>query len=186
MLDIEEKEKHSLLFIKNDFTYRREILDSNFIENSKLASANYFIATIGDNVQEEYKETIILYCIVENLDLEELTINNIKFVGREDTVQFDVMNGINTSIVYDIDKKEYIVEIQFITNRKIFDIIKTNNYFLEIIFEHKNIYGINDKRICEINFYQCFDGKGLNEVAGPLGPNETNGKIESLAYRRNE
>ncbi len=181
MLELDEKEKHSLLFLRNHFIYKREKMNNaNFIDDSKLVPVNYFIATFNEILYEKYKETIIIKCVVENLDLEELSIINLAFVSQKDRINFCIVKDIKTSIVYDIDKREYVVQIEFITNRKIFDLIKSNNYFFEITFEYKNIYGIIDKRVCEINFFNCFENKGIRTLTST----ETEEKIESLAYRR--
>lgn len=181
MLKMEKNGKHSLLFIKKHFIYQRTKLGEKFIENSKMAPVDYFVAT-DDGEKKDHIEKLILYCIVDNLQLEELIVKNIRFVGTNDVVQFNLLEGIDTSIVYDIDEKEYVIEIDFLSGTRVFDCIKSNECYLEITFEYSNIFEIRDSRICELNFNNVFSKKEIDGFASE----KQSFNITSIAYRRNK
>lgn len=181
MFEMEENGKHSLLFVKKRFDYQRVKLGKNFVANSKMAPVDYFIATVGEE-EQDHIEKLTLYCLVDNLNLEDLTVRNIRFVGKKDAIRFTLMQGIDTSIVYDVDKKEYVVEIVFLSGRKIFDCIKSDEYYLEITFEHVNIFKIRDSRICEVNFYKAFAEADIDSFSAK----KQSFDVYSVAYRRDK
>lgn len=181
MLEMEKNGKHSLLFVKNLFNYQRTRLQKSFVKNSKMAPVNYFLATSGTE-NNDHIEKLTFHCLVENLNLEELIIKKIRFVGKDSFVEFNLLEGVDTSIVYNVDEKEYVIEVDFLSETTVFDCIKSNIYYLEITFEYSNIFKIRDSRICELNFYNVFAKKEIDDFTSE----KQTFNISSIAYRRNK